>query len=214
MQNFPLFKSITTGASTAHHRRAPLEGLDGLRPRLLRQPRSNFPREFLEGQTWIGTTQVTTDGNGDATFDETLPVGDRGDDADQRDGDRPAGQHLGVLAGAGFQIGPAVGPGGGRHRDPDQGHGFRRRRHRDRRRRPGHRRDRRRRNDDQREDPGSAGGCRRTTSRSTNTDATIGRVSKAYVSDFLDVTSGTFYSYVTTLVSNGITAGSAAATTA
>ena len=41
----------------------------------------------------------------------------------------------------------------------------------------------------------------------TNTDATIGRVTKGYVSDFLDVTSGTFYSYVTTLVSNGITAG-------
>src|SRR6185436_20858724 len=41
----------------------------------------------------------------------------------------------------------------------------------------------------------------------TNTDATVGRVPKGYVSDFLDVTSGTFYAYVTTLVSNGITAG-------
>ena len=34
---------------------------------------SNFPREFVEGETWLGTSQVTTDANGDATFDVTLP---------------------------------------------------------------------------------------------------------------------------------------------
>ena len=33
-----------------------------------------FPREFVEGETWLGTSQVTTDGNGDAAFDETLAV--------------------------------------------------------------------------------------------------------------------------------------------
>ena len=36
---------------------------------------SNFPREFIEGQTWLGTSQVTTDGNGNAAIDVSLPVG-------------------------------------------------------------------------------------------------------------------------------------------
>jgi CSLREA domain-containing protein len=35
---------------------------------------SNFPREFVEGETWLGTTQVTTDGTGHAAIDVTLPV--------------------------------------------------------------------------------------------------------------------------------------------
>ena len=35
---------------------------------------SNFPREFIEGETWLGHAPITTDGNGDATFDVTLPV--------------------------------------------------------------------------------------------------------------------------------------------
>jgi hypothetical protein len=35
---------------------------------------SNFPREFLEGQTYLGSSELTTDGSGNASFDETLPV--------------------------------------------------------------------------------------------------------------------------------------------
>jgi hypothetical protein len=35
---------------------------------------SNFPREFLEGQTYLGSSQVVTDGSGNAAFDVTLPV--------------------------------------------------------------------------------------------------------------------------------------------
>jgi hypothetical protein len=42
----------------------------------------------------------------------------------------------------------------------------------------------------------------------TNTDETIGTLVKGFVADFLDVPSSQqFYAYVTTLVSNGITAG-------
>ena len=41
----------------------------------------------------------------------------------------------------------------------------------------------------------------------TNTDGTDGTLVKGFVSDFTDVTGGTFYPFVTTLVSNGITAG-------
>jgi IPT/TIG domain/Periplasmic copper-binding protein (NosD)/S-layer homology domain len=35
---------------------------------------TNFPREFLEGMTYIGSGQVTTDGSGDGVFDVTLTV--------------------------------------------------------------------------------------------------------------------------------------------
>ena len=74
MQNFPLFKSVTTGASThitgvLHSKASTVYDLD-----FYANNCSNFPREFAEGQTWIGTTEVTTDGNGDATFDVTFPV--------------------------------------------------------------------------------------------------------------------------------------------
>ncbi len=37
-------------------------------------PCSSFPREFLQGQTWLGTAQVTTDGSGFSPIDVTLPV--------------------------------------------------------------------------------------------------------------------------------------------
>jgi hypothetical protein len=35
---------------------------------------TNFPREFLEGKTYLGSTQVDTDGSGTAVIDVTLPV--------------------------------------------------------------------------------------------------------------------------------------------
>ena len=35
---------------------------------------SNFPREFLEGEVYIGSNQVTTDGAGEAIIDVTIPV--------------------------------------------------------------------------------------------------------------------------------------------
>ncbi len=35
---------------------------------------ANRPQEFLEGEDYIGSTQVTTDGSGNASFDVTLPA--------------------------------------------------------------------------------------------------------------------------------------------
>ena len=35
---------------------------------------SNFPRELPEGETWLGEAEVTTDVNGNAAIDVTLPV--------------------------------------------------------------------------------------------------------------------------------------------
>jgi hypothetical protein len=37
-------------------------------------PCADRPQEFLEGEDYIGTTQVTTDGSGNAAFDVTLPA--------------------------------------------------------------------------------------------------------------------------------------------
>ena len=60
---------------------------------------SNFPREFLEGETYLGSSQVTTDGSGNAAIDVTLPVDDpRPAQQHLRDGDRSRRQHLRVLA--------------------------------------------------------------------------------------------------------------------
>jgi hypothetical protein len=51
-----------SGVSDAHPRSPSLDAVDDLRRRLLREPAcSNFPREFLEGQTYIGSGQATTD---------------------------------------------------------------------------------------------------------------------------------------------------------
>jgi hypothetical protein len=35
---------------------------------------ARFPREYLEGENYIGTAQITTDGSGNASIDVTLPV--------------------------------------------------------------------------------------------------------------------------------------------
>ena len=34
----------------------------------------HWPRSFLEGKTYLGSTQVTTDGNGDAPINAVLSV--------------------------------------------------------------------------------------------------------------------------------------------
>ncbi len=56
------------------------------------------PQEFREGQAYIGSAQVTTDGNGDADIDVVLPVVARAGREGDRDSDGSGRQHLGVLA--------------------------------------------------------------------------------------------------------------------
>jgi len=206
MQNFPLFKSVTTGASThitgvLHSKASTVYDLD-----FYANNCSNFPREFAEGQTWIGTTEVTSDGNGDATFDETFPVATTAATRITATATDPSGNTSEFSQGLAFRSGPPSGPAAAGTSIQIKGTDF-------------------------------AAGATVTVGgvpatdvivadaktinaktpvlpagvandvAVTNTDGTIGLVSKGYVSDFLDVTSGTFYSYVTTLVSNGITAG-------
>jgi hypothetical protein len=168
---------------------------------------SNFPREFLQGETYIGTAQVTTDGSGNAPFTiSTLPAVETGSrisvTATDPSGNTsefsqrlpfsinvpsgpPAGGTALNLSGTNFLAGAAVTIGGV---------------------------------------PATGVVVNSYTSISattpvlpagtandlvvTNTDTTTGTLVKAFVADFLDVPSSQqFYAYVTTLVSNGITAG-------
>ena len=75
LQNFPIIQSVTNGAST--HVTGKLDStpsttfdLDFYADGVC----SNFPREFLEGTTYLGSSPVTTDGGGHAAIDVTLPV--------------------------------------------------------------------------------------------------------------------------------------------
>ena len=207
MQNFPLFTSITTGATThvqgvLHSKASTVYDLD-----FYANACSNFPREFLEGVTWIGTTQVTSDGSGNATFDATLPVATAAGTRITATATDPLGNTSEFSQGLAFSSSPASGPPAGGTSLTIKGTDFA---------------------------AGATvtvGGVAATnivvssattlTAKSPalgaglandirvqNLDGTFGTLVKAFVSDFLDVPNGQqFYQFVTTLVSNGITAG-------
>lgn len=74
-QNFPVLKSVTTGASThvvaeLHSTPATTFDIDFF----ANDACSNFPRDFEQGQTFLGTAPVTTDGSGTGQIDVVLPV--------------------------------------------------------------------------------------------------------------------------------------------
>ena len=78
-QNFPLIKTIVHGAGTQvtgvlHSTAGAAFDLDFYASASC----STFPREFLEGETYLGTSPVSTDGAGNATFDVMLPATDAG----------------------------------------------------------------------------------------------------------------------------------------
>jgi hypothetical protein len=168
---------------------------------------SNFPREYLQGENYLGSTQVTTDGSGNAPFDvTTLPAVANGSRISATATDpagntsefsqrlpfsinvtsgSPSGGTALTIAGTNFLTGATVRIGGIAAT--------------------------------------GVGVTSYTTMTATtpalapgsandlvvtNTDGTNGALVKAFVADFLDVpNSNQFYSYVTTLVSNAITAG-------
>ena len=207
MQNFPLFTSVTTGATThvqgvLHSKGSTVYDLD-----FYANACSNFPREFLEGVTWIGTTQVTSDGNGDATFDATLPVSTAAGTRITATATDPLGNTSEFSQGLAFSSSPAAGPPAAGTTLTIKGTDFA---------------------------AGATvtvGGVAATNVnvssattltaktpalgaglandiRVQNLDGTFGTLVKALVSDFLDVPLGQqFHQFVTTLVSNGITAG-------
>ncbi|MEX0879782.1 MAG: S-layer homology domain-containing protein [Thermoanaerobaculia bacterium] len=168
---------------------------------------SNFPREFVEGETWLGTSPVTTDGNGDAAFDVTLPVQTEAGARISATATDPDGNTSEFSQRIIFSISPASGPAAGGTAFTVSGTDF--------------------------ADPTTlvVGGTPVTgvtftddhtlnavmpafapgTSHdvvATTPDGTTGTLVKGWVADFLDVpNSHQFYNFVTTLVSNGITAG-------
>ena len=168
---------------------------------------SNFPREFLEGETYLGFGSVSTDGAGTGVFDVTLPVQVAADaritatatdpvgntsEFSQRivfsilpTAGPPAGGTAVTLAGTDFANGATVTIGGA---------------------------------------PATGVNVASSTSMTattpalapgtvndvtvTNTDTSAGTLVKGWVSDFLDVPpANLFYVSVTTLVSNAITVG-------
>jgi hypothetical protein len=168
---------------------------------------SNFPRDYLQGETYLGSTQVTTDGSGNAPFTvSTLPSVESGAKISVTATD-PSGNTSEFSQRLPFFINVHSAPAAGGTSEQISGTNFL---------------------------PGAgvtiggvaAGNVTVSSSTSillttpalapgtandvvvTNTDATTGTLVKAFVADFLDVpATQQFYAFVTTLVSNAITAG-------
>jgi len=208
LQNFPIILSVTTGAST--HITGKFKGAPSTAVQLdffANAACSNFPREFLEGETYLGFSPVTTDGSGNATIDVTLPVATAAGARISATATDPAGNTSGfsqriVFALTGATSGPAAGGTGIGIAGTDFAN------------------------------PTTAtiGGVSTPVSflddhtlSSTSPalaagtvndlivmtpDGTTGTLPKAWVADFLDVPAAQqFHAFVTTLVSNAITAG-------
>jgi CSLREA domain-containing protein len=168
---------------------------------------SNFPRELIEGEAYLGSAQVTTDGNGDAAIDVTLAVATEVGARISATATDPAGNTSEFSQRILFSITPVSGPAAGGTAFTVTGTDF--------------------------ANPTTltVGGVPATGVTFTNDhalsavmpalapgssndvvattpDGTTGILIKGWVADFLDVPpSHIFHSYVVTLVSNGITAG-------
>ena len=168
---------------------------------------SNFPREFVEGEVYLGSSEVTTDTSGDAAFDVTFPVATEAGARISVTATDPLGNTSEFSQRILFSIAPVSGPDTGGTLFTAAGTDF--------------------------ADPTTiaVGGVPATgvtfgndhqlsaimpalppgTSHDvvvTTPDGTTGTLVKGWVSDFLDVPAAhIFHSFVVTLVSNGITVG-------
>ncbi len=208
-QNFPILKSVTTGATThvvavLHSKPSKTFDIDFFSNAAC----SNFPRAFDEGYVYLGTTTATTNGAGTAAIDATLPVateagaritmtatdqvGGSTSELSQRlpfsvlptSGPPDVGIPI-LVKGTDFAAGATVTIGG----QPVTGISV----------------------SDSNTITGTSPVLTPGTVNDlvvTNTDGTSGTLVKGWVSDFLDVPGGQqFYPFITTLVSNAITAG-------
>jgi hypothetical protein len=75
-QNFPIVRSVEYGASTTRvlGKLNSAASTTYILDFYANPPCLRFPREFLEGETYLGAAEVTTDGSGHADLDMTLPV--------------------------------------------------------------------------------------------------------------------------------------------
>jgi parallel beta-helix repeat protein len=208
LQNFPVISSVIYGANTSVAGRLnSTPNTDFQLDFYANPPCSNFPREFLQGQTYLGSAQVTTDGSGDAAFDVTTLASTVSGSRISAAATDPSGNTSEFSQRLPFLVNPTSGMAAGGTALTIYGTNFL---------------------------SGAmvtVGGLPATginvdsyTSISattpalaagtandlvvTNTDGTTGTLVKGWVADFLDVPNGQqFYAYVTKLVSNAITAG-------
>ncbi len=209
LQNFPIILSSAPGAGNTHitgkFKSTPSTTFDV--DFFANAACSNFPRELLGGETYLGASPVTTDGSGNATIDVTLPVATEAGARISATATDPAGntsefsQRI-VFALTGAASGPAaggtaIGVSGTDFANPTtltiggvstpvtfvNDHTL------------------------QSTSPALAAGTVNDLI-ATTPDATTGTLPKAWVADFIDVPGAQqFHAYVTTLVSNAITAG-------
>jgi hypothetical protein len=166
-----------------------------------------FPKDFLEGRTYLGSAQVTTDAFGEGPFDVTLPTSIAPGERVTMTATDPAGNTSEFSQRLPFSINPASGPSAGGTNVTIAGTDF--------------------------EDGAvvTVGGQPATNVVVSNfnqitatfpalaagslndvvvtmPEGITGTLEKGWVADFLDVPpANQFYSFVTTLVSNAITAG-------
>jgi len=207
LQNFPIIQSVTNGSSTEivgklNSTPSTAFTLDFYADAAC----SNFPREFLQGRTYLGSAPVSTDGSGHVAFDVTLPVATEDGARISATATDPNGNTSEISQRIIFSIDMKSGPAAGGIGIDVFGTDF--------------------------ADgttltvggvsaPVSFGNDHSlgTTSPAlppgtvndivvTTPDGTTGTLKNAWVADFLDVNNNNlFYPFVTTLVSNGITAG-------
>jgi hypothetical protein len=166
-----------------------------------------FPKDYIEGRTYLGSSQVTTDGAGEGPFDVTLPTSIVPGERVSMTATDPLGNTSEFSQRLPFSINPASGPSGGGTNVTITGTDFE----------PGatvtiggqpatnvnvvdfnH---------ITATTPGLAAGSLSDVTV-TNSEGTTGTLEKGWVADFLDVPpANQFYTYVTILVSNAITAG-------
>jgi IPT/TIG domain/S-layer homology domain len=213
LQNFPILKSVEHSLSEGSGSTRIIGKLDSAPSTTYdldfysNSVCSNFPREFVEGETWLGTAQVTTDASGHADIDVNLAVATEAGARITATATDPAGNTSEFSQRIIFSINPPSGPDTGGTAFTVSGTDF--------------------------ADPSTitVGGVAATgvsfvddhqlsatmpvlapgSSNDvvvTTPDGTTGTLIKGWVADFLDVPSGhLFHDFVVTLVSNGITVG-------
>ncbi len=208
LQNFPILQSVVIGASSVE-----IHGKFDSAPSTTydldfyaNSPCARFPREFLEGETYLGSVPVTTDGSGHAALDVTLPVAVEAGARISATATDPAGNTSEFSQRIIFSMTPASGPESGGTTLTIFGTDFA-----------------------SPVDMTIGGAPTAVTFVNDHTlysaapalapgtvndvvvttpDGTTGTLVKGWVSDFLDVPGGQqFYAFVTTLVSNAITVG-------
>ena len=212
-QNFPVISSTTIGLAESPEGGTRVQGVLHSTPSTTftldvyaNDACVRFPKDFLEGRTYLGSGPVTTDGTGEGVFDITVPGGVPGErisvtatnpagstsEFSQRlpftitpQSGNSAGGTFFIINGTDFEDGATVTIGGQPAGNVVVSN-F---------------------NQIQGNSPALAAGTLADVVV-TNTEGTVGTLEKGWVADFLDVPPvHQFYLYVTKLVSNAITVG-------